>query len=116
MSEIYIAREKRKGLLLPFAGTKANPNVLFPLEGVEKSELDELIRAILAKMGVTDEVEIQAIIAKAEADREVRMKIFEARQKLRKYMEMRRQGQRLIQNGFRNWVPAFFRPIRTKGE
>jgi hypothetical protein len=111
MSEIAIARENRKGLFIPLGGTRQSPNLLFPLDGIEKSELDQLIRAILAKMGVTEESEISAIIARVEADHEVRIRIYEARKEMRRLMALRRQGIKLMQNGYRKWQPVSYRPL-----
>jgi hypothetical protein len=103
-------------LYLPLLGTKAHPNLLFPLESVERNELHDLIRAILAKQGVTKESDVQEIVERAEIDSEVRVKIYEARQELHRLMKLRAGGMKLIQRGFRKWAPAFYRPIVSKGE
>ena len=109
MGNLFVARRpKRRGLLLPMSGNRANPSLLFPLDGVDRSELDELIRAILAKQGVTDEAAIQAIVEKAEQDSEIRIKIAEARKEVRRLMGLRAKGARLIQRGFRKWKEAFY--------
>ena len=109
MGRLYIARRpKRRGLLIPRLGNRAKPNLLFPLDGVDKSELDELIRAILAKQGVTSEVEIQAIVERAEKDSEVRIKVNEAKAELRRLMGIRAKGFKLIQIGFRKWRECFY--------
>lgn len=109
MPAIYVARRpKRRGLLIPMMGNRANPSLLFPLDGVEKEELEDLIRAILAKQGITDEREVQAIVEKAEQDSEVRIKVQEARRELRRLMSIRARGISLIQSGFRRWKEAFF--------
>ena len=109
MSRLYVARRPtRRGLLLPMMRSKANPSLIFPLDGVDRSELDELIRAILAKQGVTNESEIQAIMEKAEQDSEIRIKVAEARKEVRRLMGLRAKGARLIQRGFRKWAEAFF--------
>ena len=109
MGNLYVARRKnRRGLLLAMSGDKANPSLIFPLDGVERSELDDLIRAILAKQGVTDEKEIQLIVEKAEQDSEIRIKVAEAKAEVRRLMSIRRRGGRLIQAGFRKWRQAFF--------
>jgi hypothetical protein len=109
MSRIYVARRpNRRGLLLPQLGSRANPSLLFPLDGLERGELDELIRAILAKQGVTDEREISQIIEKAEQDSEVRIKVTEARKEVRRLMKLRGQGLSLIQRGFRKWSECFY--------
>ena len=114
MSKLLIARRnKRRGLLVPMMGTKASPMLLFPLDGVDKSELDELIRAILAKGGVTDEAEINAIIERAEKDSEVRLQVAEAKAEVRRLMGLRAQGKSLMQLGFRKWREAYYPAIKT---
>ena len=113
MSRLFVARRpKRRGLLLPMLGTKANPSLLFPLDGVDRGELDELIRAILAKQGITNETEIQAIIEKAEQDSEVRIKVAEAKAELRRLMGLRARGFRLMQVGFRKWKEIFYPSVK----
>ncbi len=87
-------------------------SLLFPLDGVERSELDELIRAILAKGGVTKEAEVQAIVEKAELDIELRIKVPEARAEIRRLMALRLQGIILMQRGFRKWVGAFYPAVK----
>jgi len=109
MSRLLIARRpQRKGLLVGMGGTKASPNLLFPLYGIERGELDELIRAILAKGGVTEESEIQAIIEKAEQAAEVRIKVSEAKAEVRRLMRIRAAGGKLMQVGFRKWKQVFY--------
>ncbi len=109
MGNLFIARRpQRKGLFLPMLGNRANPSLVFPLESVDRSELDELIRAILAKGGVTEESEVQAIVEKAEQDSEIRLKIIEARKEVRRLMKERAKGNSLVQVGFRKWLPAWF--------
>jgi len=87
--------------------------VIFPLDGVERSELDELIRAILAKGGVTEEKEVQAIVEAAEQASEVRIKVAEAKAEVRRLMKLREAGAKLMQVGFRKWKQVFYPP--TKG-
>lgn len=109
MSKLQVVRRpNRRALLLPMGMSKSNPSLLFPLDGVDKSELDELIRAILAKQGVTDEREVQAVVEKAEQDSEVRIKVLEARKELRRLMSIKSRGISLIQKGFRRWQECFF--------
>ena len=113
MSELVVVRHKnRRGLMLPQQGTRANPTLLFPLDGVERSQLDELIRAILAKQGVTEESEIQAIVERAEQDSEIRIKIAETKAKVRKLMAIRSAGGQLMQVGFRRWRQVWYPPVR----
>lgn len=109
-------RQNRKGLLLPMRGTRENPMILFPLEGVDKSELDELVRAILAKQGVTSEAEINAVIERAERDSEIRIKIAEAKAEVRRLMSLRARGQKLMQIGWRKWKEVYYPAIRRFNE
>ncbi len=115
MTKLLVARRpKRKGLFLPMLGNRANPSLLFPLDSIDSSELDELIRGILAKGGVTDESEIQAIVDQAEKDSEIRIKIVEARKEVRRLMKEKEKGNVLMQHGFRKWLPVWF-PGRKGG-
>ena len=86
--------------------------ILFPLDKTDRSELDELIRAILAKQGVTNEAEIQAIVERAEVDSEVRIKVAETRKEVRRLMALKAQGAKLMQMGFRKWKQAFYPAVR----
>ena len=116
MSRILIARrQNRRGLLIPRKGNRKTPNLLFPLDGVDPGELDELIRAILEKQGVTEESEIQAIIEKAEQDSEIRIKVAETKAEVRRLMAIRARGGKLMQRGFRRWVQVFYPPTKIKG-
>jgi len=117
MSKLVVARRpKRRGLLVARGlGTKKNPMLLFPLDGVDPGELDELIRAILEKQGVTEESEIQAIIEKAEQDSEIRIKVAETKAEVRRLMAIRARGGKLMQRGFRRWVQVFYPPTKIKG-
>ena len=76
-------------------GNRSNPSILFPLDGVDNSELDDLVRAILFKQGVTDESEIQAVIEKAEKDSEIRLKVYKARKEIRRLMLLKSQGAKI---------------------
>lgn len=115
MPNLYIARRaKRRGLLLPMGMNKSNPSLLFPLDKTERSELDELVRAQLAKLGITKESDVQAVIDKAETDSEARIKLAEVRKELRRLMAERKKGNKLMQVGFRKWKPAFFRQIKRR--
>ena len=109
---IYVARRKtRKGLYLPMEASSQNPSLLFPLtKSLDRSELDELIRNELEKVGVTKESDVQAIIDKAETDYEERVKLDEARKELRRLMKLRAEGKSLIQIGNKKWKEASFRP------
>ena len=115
MARLFVARRPgRKGLLLPQEGSRANPSVVFPLDGVERGELDELVRAILAKGGVTEEKEVQAIVEAAEQASEVRIKVAEAKAEVRRLMKLKEAGPKLIQVGFRKWKQVFY-PATQKG-
>jgi len=115
MSRLTIARpEKRKALYVTVGkGTKEEPNLIFPLENVEKGELDELIRAILAKLGIVEESVIQKVIEEAEQRYETRILVSEAKAKLRKYMQMKAEGKSLMQNGFRKWVEVWYPAVKA---
>jgi len=115
MGKLYIARRAlRRGLLLPQGMNKANPGLIFPLDGVGRSELDELARASLQKQGITSEADVQAVIENAEADYEKRIKVGEARKELRRLMALRAEGAKLMQVGFRRWKQVFYRPIKGR--
>jgi len=115
MPNLYVARRAgRRGLFLPQKRNKANPSLLFPLDGVDRSELDELVRASLQKLGVTKESDVQAVIDKAEVDSEARIKLQEVRLEIRRLMALRAEGSKLMQVGFRKWKQAFYRPIKRR--
>ena len=110
MPNIWIARRpRRRGLLVPMGGTKQNPNLIFPLDKTEESELDDLVRAEFEKHGRTGE--LNKLIEQAELDYENRIKVAEARKELRRLMALRADGAKLMQRGFRKWKPVFYRPI-----
>lgn len=109
MSKLYVARRAlRRALFLPQGMSKSNPSLIFPLDKLDPSELDEQIRSQLAKVGVTKESDVQAVIERAEIDSEARVKLGEVRRELRRLMDLRAEGARLMQKGFRKWVPAFY--------
>ena len=102
---IYVARRnQRKGLYLK------NQNLMFYLPEMSPAQLDEMIRKQLEKLGITKESDVQAVIDKAEKDYESRVKVDEATREIRRLMQLRADGAKLMQRGFRKWVPAFFRP------
>ena len=107
---LYVARRKtRKGLYLPMEQSSQSPSLLFPLtKSLERSELDELIRAQLDKLGVTKESEVQAIVDKAEEDYEYRVKVDEARKEIRRLMALRAEGKKLMQVGNKKWKEAYY--------
>jgi len=109
---LYVARRKtRDGLYLPMEQNSQSPSLLFPLtKNLERSELDELIRNELDKLGITKESDVQAIVDKAETDYEERVKLDEARKELRRLMALKAEGKSLIQIGHKKWKEASFRP------
>ena len=111
-----VKRRGRRGLMIARAGSKVNPDLLFPLDGLERGELDDLVRAILAKGGVTEEAEVQAVIAKAEESSEMRLKVAEARAEVRRLMGLRAKGAKLMQVGFRKWKEVFYPAIKRFGK
>ena len=114
MPRLYVARRKqRKGFYLPMGGTVENPSLMFYLperEGrqVSAGQLDELIRAQLEKVGITKESDVQDIINKAEEDYELRIKVEEVKKELRRLMDIRAKGGKLMSTGFRKWKQAFY--------
>ena len=117
MPDLYVARRApRKGLYLQ---TKKG-NLMFFLprnrrEQLSKSELDELIRANLAKIGITNEAELQAVIEKAETDYETKIKVAEAAKEVRRLMALRAQGAKLMSVGFRKWKEVSYPAPKERG-
>jgi len=113
MSKLYVARRKnRVGLSIPMGQVSQSPNLLFPLtRSTDPSQLDELIRSELDKLGVTRESDVQAILDKAETDYEFRIKVAEARKEIRRLMEIRANGGKLMSTGNKKWSQVFHRPI-----
>lgn len=115
MPELYIARApKRLGLHLEMEGTAQNPNLMFFLPKMEKGQLDQFVRSELAKQGVTKESVINKIIEKAEEEYEKRIKIAEVKAEVKRLMEIRANGGKLMSVGFRKWKQAFY-PAISKG-
>ncbi len=110
MARLYVARRKNRiGLSIPMNQVSSSPNLLFPLtKSTDPGQLDESIRAELEKLGITKESDVQAVFDKAEADFEYRVKVQEVRQEIRRLMELKRNGAKLIQIGHRKWKEAFF--------
>jgi len=110
MPDLYVARrDTRKGLFLPMNQSGGNPSLLFPLtKNLERSELDELIRAQLDRVGITKESDVQSIIDKAEEDYELRVKIDEARKEVRRLMKLRAEGKKLMQIGNKKWKEVYY--------
>lgn len=104
-----IWRQNRKGLYLPMGQVSQNPSLLFPLtKSTDPSELDELIRIELEKVGITKESEVQAVLDKAEEDYELRIKIEEARKELRRLMALRKEGKTLMSVGNKKWREVYY--------
>jgi hypothetical protein len=107
MSEIWVAKRKeRKGLYL------GDQNLMFYLPKTSSAQLDELIRKQLEKLGIRKESEVQKVLEKAEQDYELRVKVQEAIKELKRLMDLKRNGNKLMSRGFRKWTSAFYRPMK----
>lgn len=89
-----------KALFLPMGGTRQKPNVIIPTYGTDKSEMAELVDALCEKRGIPKS-ERPALIAQAEMLYEQRIKIWEARQEIRRRLEgqlprMKKKGGRWV--------------------
>ena len=115
MPKIYIARRaNRIGYYLPMEGTINNPSVVFPLTPhQENEELDELVRRVLEKQGVSGEREVQRIAEKAEEEYEKRVKVAEARRELHRLMDLKKEGKKLMQVGNKKWKEVYY-PARKQ--
>jgi len=86
-----------------------SPHLLFPLtKSTDPGQLDEQIRKELDKLGITSEADVQAVMDKAETDYEMRIKIGEARKEIRRLMELKRKGVKLMQRGHRKWKEVYY--------
>ena len=74
--------------------------------------MEGLVRAQLEKQGITDESEVQAIIARAEEEYEKKIKVAEAAKEVRRLMALRAQGAKLMQVGYHRWKQAFYPGVR----
>lgn len=82
MSKLVIVRRPtRQAFFLPLGGTRASPNIIIPLHKTDDSELDELIRGVCEKHGLSA-AQTEAIVERAERDYEYRRKLQEARDEL----------------------------------
>ena len=110
MPRLYVARRpKRVGLYLPMEGVSQNPSLLFPLlRKTDPSELDELIRIELEKVGITKESDVQAVVDKAEEEAEEWVKIEEARKEIRRLMQLRAEGKSLMSVGNKKWKEVWY--------
>ena len=117
MSLIYVARRTvvpRMGLHLQTEGTKDNPSLMFFLPGMDDHQLDQLVRSELAKQGISNESQVNAVVEQAESQYEHRRKVEEARQELQRLMTVKREGgtKRLMQQGNRKWTEAFYPSVK----
>ena len=114
MGDLLVARRKeRQGLYIPMEGTAENPGLVFFLpekEGrqIGSGQLDQLIRSQLEKVGITKESDVQAVVQKAEEDYEYRVKLEETKKELRRLMDIRAKGGKLMQVGHRKWKEVFY--------
>ncbi len=98
----------RLGLYVPLGQTKDSPSLVIPFYKMERSEIDEIVRAALEEQGITDESQVQAVIDEAETQYEQRRKEAEASKELRRLMEIKRQGGKLMSVGNKKWKQAFY--------
>ncbi len=113
MPKLYVARRAtRAGLLIPTEGTGENPSLMFFLPRMESSQLDELVRSNLEKQGITSEADVQALVNKAEADYEQRVKVQEADKEVRRLMALKAGGAKLMQFGYKKWKQVFYPAVR----
>ena len=107
---LYVAKRKNRiGLSIPMGQVNNSPNLLFPLtKSTDPSQLDESIRAELEKLGISKESDVQAIFDKAESDFEYRIKVQEARQEIKRLMELKRNGAKLMQMGNKKWKQVYY--------
>ncbi len=103
--------DHRLGLYVPLGQTKESPSLVVPFYKMERSELDDIVRLELSKQGITDEAAVQAICDEAETQYEERRKVEEARQELKRLMEIRARGGKLMSVGNKKWAQVFYRPI-----
>jgi len=98
MPQLYVARRaERKALYLP--GVSDNPGLIFMLPKLQnQSQLDELVRSELEKRGVTKEADVHAVIEKAEKDYEYRNKVAEVTQEIKRAMEIKASGGRIMRS------------------
>mgnify|MGYP001578006855 CR=1 FL=1 len=117
MADLFVVRRTQRGaLFLPMQQTQKNPGLIFPLVPVDRAQLDQQIRQQLEKQGITGEGEVQSIVDSAEKQYEQRVKVTEAKREIRRLMNIRRAGGKLMQVGFRKWRRVFYRPIKRRGE
>ena len=96
----------RLGLYVPLG--KGKKSLVVPFYKIERSELDEIVRAGLSEEGITDEATVQAVCDEAERQYEQRRKEAEASKELRRLMEIKKQGGKLMSVGNKKWRQAFY--------
>jgi len=102
----------RLGLYVPLGQTKNSPSLVVPFYKMERSELDDIVRLELSKQGITDETEVQTICDEAETQYEQRRKTHEASMELRRLMEIRAGGGKLMSVGHKKWVQVFHPAVK----
>jgi hypothetical protein len=95
-------------------GTREKPSLMFLLPKMDRGHLDQYIRKELEKQGITEESQVQAIVDKAEAEYEKRIKVEEAKRELKRLMAIRANGGKLTSVGHKKWAEASYRPIGGK--
>lgn len=102
-------RPNRKGLYLPMGQASQNPSLLFPLtKSTDPGLLEEQIRVELEKVGITKEPEVQAVMDRAATDYEFRIKVEESRTELRRLMQLRKEGKKLMSAGNKKWKEVWY--------
>lgn len=113
MSRLSFVQDKnRLGLYVPMGQTKEDPSLVIPFYKMDRSELEEIVRANLEKQGITDETHIQTLIDEAETQYEKRKKEHEAHLELKRLMKIREDGGKLMQVGYRKWKQAFYPGVK----
>src|SRR3989304_5051921 len=112
MPNKQIARPSKRQALFIAQGQVGKKALIVPLYKIEKGELDQLVRGILAKGGVTEESEVQTVIEKVEESYEARIHVAEARAEVRRLMKIRAAGGKLMQSGYRKWKQVFYPAIK----
>jgi hypothetical protein len=105
-------RPQRQALYIPMDGNRNNPSLVYPLLDVDEGQIDELVRAILQKQGITNEADVQKIIEAVEQSYEARIKVSEAKAEIRRLMKLKAAGAKLMSTGFRKWKEAFYPAVK----
>lgn len=106
----------RIGLYIPLGQTKESPSLIVPFYKMERSELDDIVRLELSKQGITDETKVQEVCDEAERQYEERRKTAEASREIRRLMEIRRNGGKLMSVGSKKWRQVFHPAIKQGGK